>query len=172
MTRWIKCPGCDGEVGVPDGWTEALVKCPNCTASVAVEPEGHIQWRPPQSDASEHDPDDKAGQRQAVPNGRKKIIPNWYLPVGLVSVCIAAAGFMASANLGGGGGTDAAMLAGALNPLFFVGGPLGLYWLYQWVCFSSGKNFFCPHCDAGINWTGSHGDLVVCWNCKKRLRKP
>jgi len=44
-TRWVDCPGCDGEVGIPAGWTEETVSCPQCGAVVAAKQEPAVQWR-------------------------------------------------------------------------------------------------------------------------------
>lgn len=43
--RWIKCRGCGGEVGIPPGWGEPSVDCPECGASVQVH--GKVLYRPP-----------------------------------------------------------------------------------------------------------------------------
>lgn len=55
--------------------------------------------------------------------------PGWMKPAGFVAVGFGVLSFLASAAVGGGGGLAGALLAGALNPLFFVGVPLGIYWL-------------------------------------------
>lgn len=57
--------------------------------------------------------------------------PGWLLPAGVVSLVLAVLGFLASAATGGKGNLFAGLLAGVLNPLFFVGLPLGIYWLWQ-----------------------------------------
>ena len=34
--RWITCPQCGGEMGVPVTWTKKSVACPNCASSVSL----------------------------------------------------------------------------------------------------------------------------------------
>ncbi len=55
----------------------------------------------------------------------------WMQLAGACSIALGALGFIASAGVGGGGTLGGAIIAGALNPLFFVGVPLGIYWLRQ-----------------------------------------
>jgi hypothetical protein len=57
--------------------------------------------------------------------------PQWMQPAGLIAVVIGGVGFIASGAIGGGPTLAGALAAGALNPLFFIGVPLGLYWLYR-----------------------------------------
>jgi hypothetical protein len=56
--------------------------------------------------------------------------PSWRLPAGLISMALGLLAFCASAATGGGTAAGS-LLAGLLNPIFFIGVPLGLYWLYQ-----------------------------------------
>ncbi len=185
MTRWIKCPGCDGEVGVPDSYEQSTVECPKCSATVAVDPTEGIQWRPsrpvdsPSVDATqrsedEQDKDDDAGSAgvSTVPYGRKKTVPGWYSSAGMVAMALAVMGGVASATVGSGGTSEGAIAAVALNPFVFIGGPLGCYWLLQWKRWSSGRSLLCPHCGEFIDSDVSRGDIIPCWNCRKRLRKP
>src|SRR5450755_1656501 len=46
---WIKCGGCDGEVGVPSDRDDAGVECPSC--GLAVQVHGRVLYRPPASPA-------------------------------------------------------------------------------------------------------------------------
>jgi len=192
MPRWIRCPGCDGEVGVPDDWTEPVVTCLNCAAKVAVKPESTVQWRPSQhgggdSGISDARPEVGTGAppgpqpetQPTIPIGRAKTAPNWFLPAGLVSLSVAAGSSLACALYGGGGTLEGALVAVALNPLLWVSGPLAWYWLVQWNKYSGGNKFSCPHCGArrGV-WThfgfvGQFPYIVqICCACKKRLRTP
>jgi len=57
--------------------------------------------------------------------------PEWMPTAGTVAVVIGVLGFLASGAVGGGKTLGGAIVAGVLNPLFFVGVPLGLYWLYR-----------------------------------------
>lgn len=56
--------------------------------------------------------------------------PGWFLPAGIACLMLAILAFLASAALGGGGTVAGALLAGLINPLFFIPMPLGVYWLY------------------------------------------
>lgn len=66
-------------------------------------------------------------RRTSQPRGRNAT--DWRRPAGVVCVGIGSLGFLASAFAGGGGSLDGALTAGLLNPLFFIGVPLGIYWL-------------------------------------------
>ena len=55
--------------------------------------------------------------------------PNWLKPAGIGAIATSLLAFVASAIQGGGGTVGGALVAGLLNPLFFVGLPLGMYWL-------------------------------------------
>jgi hypothetical protein len=48
---------------------------------------------------------------------------------GITLIALGSLSFVASAAVGGGGSLAGSLLAGALNPLFFMGFPLGLYLL-------------------------------------------
>lgn len=116
MTRWIRCPKCRGEVGVPEDAT-GQIRCPKCRELVFHEDsETKVKWRAPQP----------AGE--------------WMKPAGYTAVVIALAGFVATVCVNWGPGEYAdslatfdfvAILAGVLNPLFFIGVPLGYYWLQR-----------------------------------------
>lgn len=55
----------------------------------------------------------------------------WMFPAGCVSLVIGLLGFVASAGVAGGGTPEGSLVAGLLNPLFFVGVPLGLFWIVR-----------------------------------------
>lgn len=57
--------------------------------------------------------------------------PAWFLPAGVIALILGVLGFLGSAAVGGGGSAEGSLLAGLTNPLFFIGLPLGIYWLYQ-----------------------------------------
>ena len=57
--------------------------------------------------------------------------PAWMSTAGGWSVAIGAIAFCASAAMGGGPSLEGAIGAGALNPLFFIGVPLGAYCLWR-----------------------------------------
>lgn len=166
MTEWVKCNGCDGEVGIPESWTQATADCPKCGSQVSAKVVEIVLWRPASGNTSSKDTD------SAIPPFAKTVtVPGWFIPAGMVAITSAIAGFAASALVAGGGSPEGALIAGCLNPLFFVGFPLGSYWLYRaWVC-GTGDFLICPNCNAGIYWNGAVGSTVGCWSCKKKLRK-
>ncbi|NUN94061.1 MAG: hydrogenase maturation nickel metallochaperone HypA [Verrucomicrobiae bacterium] len=96
---------------------EARARCPKCRELVFHEDsETKVKWRAPQP----------AGE--------------WMKPAGYTAVVIALAGFVATVCVNWGPGEYAdslatfdfvAILAGVLNPLFFIGVPLGYYWLQR-----------------------------------------
>lgn len=117
-TEWMRCPGCRGEVTVSEN-LQGTVLCPNCNQVVCrVDSETGTKWKPPAP------------------------VPVWMKPWGYVAAGVGALAFAASvfADLsevtGGWENADGsewlgAIVSGALNPLFFIGLPLGLYWLSQ-----------------------------------------
>lgn len=53
--RWIRCPGCSGEIGVPHSYPADAIACPKCAAIVSIDERIRIRWRPNiRNDASEH----------------------------------------------------------------------------------------------------------------------
>lgn len=56
----------------------------------------------------------------------------WQRPVGWALIAIGVLGFVASATVGGGGSLEGSLVAGVLNPLFFLGIPLGCYLVYRY----------------------------------------
>lgn len=114
--EWVRCPKCRGEVAIPEN-LEGTLHCPKCSEVVCtVDPETGAKWKP---------------QAPA---------PGWMKPCGYVATAIGVLGFVASvyvelSGVSGGweraDGADwlGALVSGALNPFFFIGLPLGLYWL-------------------------------------------
>jgi hypothetical protein len=43
--RWIRCVGCEGEIGIPATWESDTADCPQCGTQVRVN--GRLQYRPP-----------------------------------------------------------------------------------------------------------------------------
>jgi len=97
---------------------------------------------------------------------------------GSVCAIVGLLAFVASAVQGSGVETEDAvtvLLSGALNPLFFIGVTLGLYWLYQAVKFSaehsdtmaqsrSPSYVRCRFCDAA-----NAPDDTTCHFCERPL---
>ncbi len=77
---------------------------------------------------------------------------------GICGIAVGICGFVASAVYGGGGSFEGAIVAGLLNPLFFVGIPLGLWFLRSAYAYPnlvrcsdcrnrvSAAAKFCPRC--------------------------
>lgn len=93
------------------------------------------------------------------------------IPVGLFSIAIALLAFVASAILGSGTKPNATsgelffvgLVSGALNPIFFVGLPLGIYWLYQ------GAQQTSLHNNTGNDNTNSK--LIPCPDCGRQISR-
>jgi predicted nucleic acid-binding Zn ribbon protein len=104
-TRWISCEGCRGEVGVQETDDQPTVQCPKCGAMVSLVGEVTVQWRP------------AGGQ-----------LTEWHKPAGIISIVVAVLSFLASAIVGGGDFAGG-IISGLLNPIFWVGALLSVYWL-------------------------------------------
>src|SRR5208282_5013167 len=109
MITWVKCPKCRGEVGIPDN-SDSEVLCPRCREPLLlVDPETNTRWMP------------------------GKGAPPWMRPWGYVLTTLGGFAFVASAVNECLASHDPPLVAiifsGLLNPLFFVGVPLGVYWL-------------------------------------------
>jgi hypothetical protein len=116
----VTCPGCDGVVSVSPTGNEAEVRCLKCDEVVyARNAEGGEWWAKVPVPVVSQTPEVSATASKA----------EWMLPAGWVTFGLGIAGFIASYNVGGGGTVNGGIVAGLLNPLFFVGVPLGLYWL-------------------------------------------
>ena len=126
-SRWIKCPQCRGEVGLPLEWAESTVECPKCATTLSTEPRPEVKWRPSEDTAGVEVRAASTGVTHAETS--LPTVPDWRRPWGIIMVCIGALAFLASAVIGGDGDLATAVFAGALNPLFFVCLPLGIYWL-------------------------------------------
>jgi len=88
--------------------------------------------------------------------------PGWFLPAGIVAVMLGTLGFLGSAAVGGGGDFFGSLLAGLLNPLFLVGFPLGVYWLYRFGRTASPK---APLSDEG------NPRLTHCPDCGRHVSR-
>ncbi len=109
MAVWLKCPNCKCEIGIPDD-AETEISCPKCRYPlVVVDPVTHVRWRPEQG------------------------APSWMRPWGYVLTIIGGLAFFASMGQELSASHDppfvALIVAGITNPLFFIGVPLGIYWL-------------------------------------------
>jgi endogenous inhibitor of DNA gyrase (YacG/DUF329 family) len=169
--RWISCVGCGGEVGIPNDWTEPTATCPKCGAEVACQ-SSVIQWRPAPVPTPNEPP---IVESAPEPWGKPVVVPSWIFAAGWAAVLIGIAAFIASFNLGAGRHWtfEGGLTAGCLNPLFFIGLPLGIYWLHE-----SQAGYFCPHCGKRHYWSQTEprrypkGSFAICWKCKYRYRVP
>ena len=149
-TRWLKCPGCDGEIGVPEDYDEEHVVCLKCSTQVAINPETSIQYRParpavPDAENDESQPKSSGKDRGECPRGIMVEHREWFLPAGGLSLVLAAVSFIASVFVGGGGTPEGAILAVLLNPLVWLGMILGFYWIHR---STDAGVFRCPACNS------------------------
>ncbi|HWB14472.1 MAG TPA: hypothetical protein VG826_34925 [Pirellulales bacterium] len=123
--EWIACNGCRGEIGVPREWIGPTIACPKCGSIVAMRETGKVLWRPPPEAAGVARP--QSGS-QAFSVGESQGAHAWKRPAAAVFLTLGTLAFFSSAVIGGQGSIEAGLLAGMLNPIFFVGVPLGWYW--------------------------------------------
>ena len=147
MPEWVTCPNCRGEVSMPDNIASSL-RCPKCQQVVCmVDTETGAKWkaRPPAA--------------------------SWMCPLGWVAAGFGVLGFVASAYVDWERTADvlSAVVAGVLNPLFFVGFPLGLYWLGAF------RKSFAEATDCKIAVRGSVNSSQPKWKARppelRKLRK-
>lgn len=124
--RWIVCHGCDGEIGVPDHWSGPTIACPKCGGIVAMRETRTVLWRPAVEEVEQTRPIER---RQQPRDAGVRQTGEWKRPAGIVALTLGVLGFLASAIVQGRGDFGVGLMAGLLNPLFFVGVPLGVYWL-------------------------------------------
>jgi len=118
--EWVRCPKCRGEVGIPPEPPD-VVKCPKCGEVVLSR-----------------DPTTKAVWKPEAP------APAWMSPFGKLVSAVGMLGFVASVYVEYNKqlwvkNYTAIALCGILNPLFFVGLPLGLYWMWRSGSFKQGN---------------------------------
>ena len=73
--KWVPCPGCAGEIGVPPHWLAHTVACPKCGAIVSISEIERVLWRPPRGAVS------MDGSEQHQP----PLVPDAILPAAPVS---------------------------------------------------------------------------------------
>jgi hypothetical protein len=126
--RWIDCQGCDGEVGVPPDWNEHILNCPSCGASVQVK--RTLLYRQKATQASSGEPSSPSVEPMAQLPCEIASAPKWMKPWGWLLTWLGIVGFFASTYLNWRDGHEGeAIIFGFLNPMCFVGLPIGLYWL-------------------------------------------
>ena len=126
----VTCPGCDGVVSVSPTGDEAEVRCLKCDEAVYTRSaEGGEWWaNVPVADPTVEKPvvDPVVSKPPEVPATTHSV--EWMLPAGWVSFGLGIAGFIASYNVGPPQRVEERLLQAVLNPLFFIGVPLGFYW--------------------------------------------
>jgi hypothetical protein len=126
--RWIDCQGCNGEIGVPFDRTEGIVNCPSCGAGVEVR--GKLLFRPKPTQASAGRSLPSSAAEMTRPPRGSGAAPAWMKPWGWLLTWLGVIGFFASTYANWRDGHEfQAFGFGFLNPMCFVGLPIGLYWL-------------------------------------------
>lgn len=112
--EWVRCPKCRGEVGIPQDAPD-IVKCPKCGEVVLSR-----------------DPNTKAVWKPEAP------APAWMNPFGKLLSAVGVISCLASAGMEYSHQPTylqknylAVGFSGLLNPLFFIGFPIGMYWLWR-----------------------------------------
>ena len=109
MTVWVECPNCGGKVEIPDA-APSDFPCPMCKYALLTS-------RP--LERTRRLPSDSA--------------PSWMRPWGYAFTIIGGLAFVAGAIGEYFREPDPPMVAvivsGLLNPIFFIGLPLGIYWV-------------------------------------------
>ncbi len=109
MTVWVECPNCGGKVEIPDAAPSDFT-CPMCKCALMTS---RLLER-----------------TRRLPSGSA---PSWMRPWGYAFTIIGGLAFVAGAIGECFREPDppmvAVIVAGLLNPIFFIGFPLGIYWL-------------------------------------------
>ena len=109
MTVWVECPNCGGKVGIPDA-APTDIPCPTCKYALLTS-------RPLE-------------RTRRLPNDSA---PSWMRPWGYAFTIIGGLAFAAGVIDEYSASRDPPMVAvivgGLLNSIFFIGLPLGVYWL-------------------------------------------
>lgn len=192
MTRWIKCPGCPGEIGVPEMWEGSSVTCPNCRTRLTSDGEHVFQWRASPSanpetnlTSSTTEPageivaapndtaavqEEEASESAPVPVARDASQKSWMPTAGTACLIVgglaaASSYYIAGRNSWGGFDETAGIVAAILNPLTYLV-VLGWYWLNR-----PSKARYCPRCNQ-YQVGGLAGDVVACPHCSRPHRIP
>lgn len=131
--------------------------------------EHRLVEQPPQSTAEIHENTTRANSPKKLPVASTFDGPGWMQPIGMAFIALGATAAVASGMVGGGGDFGGFLIAAALNPLFFVGVPLGIYWC---LAGRANRGYYCPHCQHKIRWNepvaviAKPGAHVTCKICK------
>ena len=125
MTVWVECPNCGGKVGIPDA-APTDMPCPMCKHALLTS-------RPLE-------------RTRRLPSDS---VPSWMRPWGYAFTIIGGLAFVAGVIEEYSASRNPSMIAvivgGLLNPIFFIGFPLGIYWVcrskksYPLAAIASGK---------------------------------
>ncbi len=109
MTVWVECPNCGGKVEIPDKAPSDFT-CPMCKYALPTSRSLERTRRLPSDSA-----------------------PSWMRPWGYTFTIIGglafAVGVIREYSASSNPPMVAVIVAGLLNPIFFIGLPLGIYWL-------------------------------------------
>jgi len=108
---WVECPNCGGKVGIPDA-APTDIPCPRCKYALLTS-------RPLE-------------RTRRLPSDP---VPSWKQPWGYFLTIIGASAFVAGVieecSVSRNPPMVAVIVSGLLNPIFFIGFPLGIYWVRQ-----------------------------------------
>jgi len=109
MTVWVSCPNCGGKVEIPDA-APSDFRCPMCMYALMTSRTLVLTRRLPSNS-----------------------VPSWMRPWGYAFTIIGGLAFVAGAikeySVSRVPPMVAVIVAGLLNPIFFIGLPLGVYWV-------------------------------------------
>lgn len=97
-------------------------ECPIVLLDRAPEPPPTIQPSPTSETPS---------MKEAGMERQRQAAPGWFRPAGIAAVALGVLAFCAEVAQEHNRDVAVNMFSGMTNPLFFVGVPLGLYWLYR-----------------------------------------
>jgi hypothetical protein len=154
----LLCPHCDQAVLRTAETSGRDVTCPHCGRYFYMPPSDLPPARPagvvvhpvekPQPVSAKKPRSTEAfnDDETAVPAGTIYVAPSWMQPAGLCLVLLTVAATIAAYYAGSEGGarSEDGLLTAAMNPLCWITGILGIYWLSR--ASQSGKMDVCPHC--------------------------
>lgn len=187
----VLCPKCGGEVGFSPELSGRVSECPHCKtvfrmpavdipeARVVMEtdePAKSLPYPPPPpmppplvtsvaSDATAMSSlSTDAGD---PPKARLYVAPPWMMGSGWVALIVGVVGAIASFFVNEGAKhPEIGLVSAILNPMFFVGVPLAIYWINRAT--DSGRFEVCPHCERRLFRHAKPTRSLTCPVCNKR----